>query len=137
MTIYRPEEFAEEKRDCVVRALSSVLRRDYKDMHSQLKTLGRKDKHGVKFKFIEKNINNLGAKFKVIKRSGSLKKLKREYPTGRIFCLKRGHAFPLINGEYYDVNSDRVHIEKAWLLIEEQNKTEGQNSNINKLEVEK
>jgi hypothetical protein len=116
--IYRPEEFAHEKRDCVIRAMSSVLKQDYKDVHAQFKSLGRKDKHGMKLETLEPFINKLGYKFILIKRSGSLKKLKEQYPTGRIFCLKSGHAFPLINGEYFDVNSNRVHIKRAWLLEE-------------------
>lgn len=114
----RPEEYGYEKRDCIVRALSSVLDTEYKNIHSLLKYLGRKEKHGVSLKFIEENLNNLGVTFKLIKRSGSLEKLKREYPQGRILCLKRGHAFPLINGEAFDVMSDRVHIKRAYLLME-------------------
>jgi hypothetical protein len=115
--IIRPEGFQKETRDCTVRALSLVTNLPYASVHLAFQQAGRKDKHRfcIESSF-QKVCKSLNLQAKQIKRSGSVKKLIRQYPAGRILCAIRGHCFALINGVTHDCNSESCHITGAWLI---------------------
>ena len=113
----RPEGFEQERRDCTVRALSLVANISYEKVHNAWENAGRKNRKGiVARKVLQKVCKSLNLEAKQVKRSGTLKKLIVQYPEGKLFCLKRGHAFALIDGVIHDENRLSSHIKGAWLI---------------------
>ena len=121
MNPIRPDGFEGERSDCTVRALSSVTKIDYATVHKVLTQAGRKRGRGINFRFVADdvftslNLNSWKVKSEKTK-TITVDKFVKKYPKGRFLCLKRGHAFPIINGEYYDVKSKNVRIIIAWKL---------------------
>ena len=112
----RPEGYEKECRDCSVRALALAANMPYKDVHAAFKAAGRPDKHGIKVKkVLQKACKMLNLEAKQVRRSGSLTKLKEEYPNENIYVLMRAHAFPVIKGVAHDVNVN-AHIKGAWII---------------------
>lgn len=113
----RPDGYENETRDCTVITLSLVSNINYTQIHTAFKNAGRKNGKGVySQKIIQKVCHSLNLEAKQVKRSGTINKLVSLYPKGRLYCLKRGHAFALINGIVYDVNKLNSHIKGAWLI---------------------
>jgi hypothetical protein len=53
-----------------------------------------------------------------VRRSGSVERLIRDYPAGRLVVNTRGHAFALIDGVAHDAitTSPLCHVKRAWLI---------------------
>ena len=116
-SIERPQGFEKETRDCTIRALSLVANLPYMRVHSAFKEMGRKDGHGIIVnKVLQRVFKMLKLEAKQIKRSGSVNKLIRDNPKGNIFCLKRAHAFALIDGVTHDLDEPNSHIKGAWII---------------------
>lgn len=117
MTIERPQGYEHEKNDCTVHALSLALNIPYEAAHSALKKYGRRDKHGIGLRTRFSHIcKDLGVDASHIRRSGTVAKLCKDYPQGRIFAIKRGHAFAIIDGVAHDLTKLGSHVKSAWLL---------------------
>lgn len=117
MNYNRPEGFQHEGKDCTVRAMSLVTNIPYEKVHSAFKLCGRRDGKGTNSRLSMKKVCKiLNVKSKMIKRSGSVRKLIGLYPKGNIFCTKRGHAFPVIDGVPHDVDTLGSHIKNAWII---------------------
>jgi uncharacterized protein YbaR (Trm112 family) len=115
MTITRPDGFNHEKRDCTVRAFSLATNIEYSIVHETFKIFGRKDKHGVYLKkLMPKICKDLGIEFKMVKRSGTVRKLIAKYPQGNFVCTVAHHAFPIIEGVPHDLKSLNQRILQAW-----------------------
>ena len=100
-----PDEYKNEKADCTVRALTRVSGLSYKEVHTAWKLEGRKDCKGINAKKkIQRVCKRLNIKIK-------------EYDIGNLLCLKRGHAFPVINRRAYDLDSKNSILTGAWLII--------------------
>lgn len=112
----RPNGFENESRDCTVRALSLASNLPYEKVHKAWELVGRREKHGIVAKrYMQKVCDILGIDAKQVRRSGTLNKLKAKFNKGKYFCLKRGHAFAVIDGVAHDVDGN-VHIKGAWLI---------------------
>jgi hypothetical protein len=112
----RPVGFTHESQNCVVRALSMAANIPYKDVHAAFNAAGRPDKHGINTKkTIQKVCKMLNLEAKQVKRSGSLDKLKAEFPNESLFVTMRSHAFPVIRGVAHDVHVN-AHIKGAWVI---------------------
>lgn len=108
-----------EQRDCTVRALATVAGVEYDKAHLVMTGLGRKKNCGVYFKQrAQKAFKSLGLNARCVRRSGSLERLVRDFPTGRLYVLVRGHAFAVVDGVVHDnwTQSGRRHIKQAWLI---------------------
>jgi len=123
-----------QRADCVIKALSYSGNITYEESYNILKSLGRKDNCGTvfsKFKYNGITYNSrrsnainpqqmfklAGLNAKQVARSGSVNKIIKKYPYGRFFCVKRGHAFALIDGIICDnQTSPYSHINFAWRL---------------------
>jgi hypothetical protein len=117
MSFDRPIGFESEKRDCTVRALSLCMNIPYEQVHKVCKIAGRRNKRGFYF---TKHALEIFEALKLyswnIKRSGSVEKLIRTYPEGRLLVIRRGHAFCVIDGVPHDAGSLKCHVQMAWLL---------------------
>lgn len=112
----RPEKFKDENNDCTVRSLSLVANLPYEEVHAAFEIAGRKKGKGVSGKkVIQQVCQVLNLQAKQVKRSGSLKKLKATYPKGRLWCLKSGHAFALIDGVVHGELTN-AQIRGAWMI---------------------
>ncbi len=113
----RPEGFENEERDCTVRALSLAGNIQYENVHKAFEINGRKDRHCVMIEpILHKVCKLLNLKAKQVKRSGTLKKFINQFPKGNYFCIKRGHAFAVIDGVSHDEDLMNSHIQGAWLI---------------------
>lgn len=91
--------FTHEKNDCAVRAHVLFTNTPYAESHNMFKQLGRKDGRGTKNTLIAKLLDpNYSKSFDRM----TLTQLRNKYPRGRIYALKRGHAFALIDGVLHD-----------------------------------
>jgi len=94
----RSSGFAEHT-DCAVRAYALFKDIPYNEAHSIFKKLGRRDGHGTKNHIIYDLIG------RTTRKDGAgltLNQLVAANPTGRVYGLKRGHAFAIINGVLHD-----------------------------------
>lgn len=113
----RGEEFKNECRDCTVRALAVATDLPYSKVHDAWAEVGRKNKHGiVAEKYLQKVCKILNVKAKQVKRHGTVKSLIKKFPVGKLYCHKSRHAFAIVDGTTYDLNSLDSHVKGAWLI---------------------
>lgn len=93
----RSSGFAEHN-DCAVRAYALFKDIPYDDAHTIFKNLGRKDGRGTKNHLI---YDLLGRKHRILG-AGTLNQLIAQFPKGRVYGMKRGHAFVIIDGVLHD-----------------------------------
>ena len=113
----RPPEFANERRDCTVVALTLASGLPYDRVHSAFKECGRKEKHGVHLKkVVHKVCKLLNLKATQVKRSGSLRKFATKFPQGNYICHKRHHAFAVMDGKVLGEEVMGSYIKGAWRI---------------------
>lgn len=104
--------------DCTVRALSVAASIPYTNAHIIAEKAGRK--YGKKFSsrlLIDAAINN-GISFQKVERARmTVARFLKEYPTGRFYARKNGHAFAIIDGVISDDTSGRCRVRDAWQLV--------------------
>lgn len=118
-TTITPSEGINEHRDCTVRALTAVSSAPYATVHAVFAAHGRKNRRGVPLITVMQSVaRDLGITAKVVRRSGSVERLVRDFPTGRLVVTTRGHAFALIDGVARDdhATSSLRHVKRAWLI---------------------
>lgn len=114
----RPEGYEKEKKDCTVVALSLASNIPYDKVHTAFKQLGRKDGQSVRSSSIMKHIFILlNIKAKKVMRSGSVNKLIKKHPKGNLYCIKRKHAFTIIDGVTHNLDRPNSHVMGAWLIL--------------------
>lgn len=109
-----------ERADCTVRALASASTMTYDECHAITAKFGRKPTHGMTVNDIIEMMKFVGAKHIGVfgttiaanhirrltgapeERGVELKNFLRYYQTGNYFCLCRGHAFAISNGQLMD-----------------------------------
>jgi hypothetical protein len=94
----RSSGFAESN-DCAVRAYALFKDIPYDEAHSIFKKLGRRDGRGTKNHIIYDLVG------RTTRKDGAgmtLNQLVAANPTGRVYGMKRGHAFVIINGVLHD-----------------------------------
>jgi len=122
MTTITPSEGINEYRDCTVRALTTVSGAPYATVHSIFAAHGRRNRRGVVLKDVLQSIaHDLGLTARVVRRSGSVERLLRDFPAGRLVVNTRGHAFAVIDGVIHDdiVTSALCHVKRAWMVTRE------------------
>jgi hypothetical protein len=118
-TTITPSEGINEHRDCTVRALTNVSGAAYETVHAVFAAHGRKNRRGVALRLVMQSVSrDLGLTARVVRRSGSVERLLRDYPVGRLVVNTRGHAFALIDGVAHDAitTSPLCHVKRAWLI---------------------
>ena len=111
-----------EFRDCTVRAVALTSGVDYKVAHQIMANRAkRKNRKGAYLsKYIKEIQKDLPVNFRLIKRSGSVRTLIKEFGEGnRILCCMRGHAFAILNGTVHDMMevSGNCHVVNAWIVV--------------------
>lgn len=114
-----------ERADCTVRAFANLMGgdADYQKAHDALAACGRKKSCGFRLqKHVHDVARSLGLSLRLIRRSGSVARLIRDFPTGKILVRKRGHAFVINNGVIVDQQntSENAHVQHAWILAPEE-----------------
>lgn len=113
----RPQGFEKEHNDCTIRAISLATNKPYKDVHAILKQHGRKDRHRINFRNIATSVfNDLNVAIDLVGYRGTVNSVVKRYPKGHLLCLKRGHAFTVIDGVAHDLPSMNCRIIRAWLI---------------------
>jgi hypothetical protein len=94
----------QDTRNCTIRALSICANISYKQADEIGTLAGRIRNKGFYSERLIKEATKYGitSKRKVFIPKISVKKFIQNYPTGRFFCVRRGHAFSIINGTIYD-----------------------------------
>jgi len=114
-----PAEGFSERRDCTVRALTNASGASYAEVHAIFAAHGRKNRRGIVLRKVLQSVaRDLGLTAQVVRRSGSVERLLRDFPAGRLVVTTRGHAFAVINGVIYDTHatSELRHVKRAWLV---------------------
>jgi hypothetical protein len=115
-TVYNGSQVANERNDCVVRAMMTVTGSTYKAAHDLLRTrCNRRNRKGTPARPLIALLDSgstLGAKFeRVVGRPGqyiggtrsmTLAAFIRSNPVGVFFVWKRGHAFAIVDGVLVD-----------------------------------
>lgn len=92
-----------EKNDCAVRALAVFTGKPYAECHATLKSLGRKQFRGTSIVAIKSVLKQFP--YTASWTSGerlTLGAIARKFPTGKVYMVKRGHAFAMIDGIVHD-----------------------------------
>jgi hypothetical protein len=122
MTRVKPilEGYNKEKSNCTVVALSAVTQLPYNQCKDIAATAGRKEGKGFRsadlIEFYNTNIDKRFEEVYLEKRL-NVKTFCKEYPKGRYYVRKRGHAFSVINGVVYDMTTGptpRSFVQTAW-----------------------
>ena len=110
-----------ERRDCTVRALTNVSGAPYAEVHAIFAAHGRKKRRGIVLKNVLQSVaRDLGLVAQVVRRSGSVERLLRDFPTGRLVVNTRGHAFAVIDGAFDPIETSlRCHVQRAWMVTRE------------------
>jgi len=105
-----------ERRDCSVRAVSRALQIEYEEAHELCKKAGRPNGKGFHpFRLLGLNECNRIKESAVIndkklvyhdRIKKTIKTFIKENPIGTFICVKRGHAFTIINGEIFGQKLD-------------------------------
>lgn len=94
----RSSGFAEHN-DCAVRAYALFKDIPYDEAHRTFKQRGRRDGHATKnhiiYELLGRDTRKDGEKI-------TLNQLIAKFPRGRVYGLKRGHAFAIIDGVLHD-----------------------------------
>lgn len=86
-----------EMNDCAVRAYATYKQIPYEQAHALFKKAGRKDRRATPVAMIKKLLGSTG-QIKGLTLNG----LMQSYPQGRVYAVKRGHAFALVDGVLHD-----------------------------------
>lgn len=92
-----------EKNDCAVRALAVFTGNPYAECHAKLKSLGRKQFKGTSIAVIKSALKDFPCT--TVWSSGTrmtLGAVTRKFPTGKVYLVKHGHAFAMIDGVVHD-----------------------------------
>ena len=122
-------ESERQRADCTVVALAIASDIPYSKALEVMKKFGRKD-NGCSYKTkkkVTRIFKEVGLKATQVKRSGTLDKFLRQFPKGVYYCLKRGHAFVVIDGKAEN-QTEGCLIKGAW-KIENDALCEGDESN--------
>ena len=117
------------KRNCTVVALAATAGLPYDVAHSIAEAAGRKRNKGFNSAKLLKYFNKKQGttQFRKIKRSTiTVQKFCKNYPTGRYYVRKRGHAYAIVDGIVIDQTKPkpRERILEAWQFVGETNAPE-------------
>jgi len=118
-TTITPSEGINEHNDCTVVALTTVSGAPYADVHEVFADHGRRNRGRIALKKVLLSVaRDLGLTARIVRRSGSVERLLRDHPVGRLVVTTRGHAFAVIDGVVHDaiVTSALCHVKCAWLI---------------------
>lgn len=110
------------KRNCTVVALAATAGLPYDVAHSIAEAAGRKKNRGFNSAKLLKYFNKKrgSTQFKKVKRSTiTVQKFCKNYPTGRYYVRKRGHAYAVVDGIVVDQTKPkpRERILEAWKYV--------------------
>lgn len=109
---------ANEKRDCVIRALSIAACIDYNTAHALLKKHGRKDKRGTPLHVSIAALKELFPDVEMKSANVSLDFFARSHTQGHYLVYTRNHAIALCDGVIHDWSSHpRYRVRYYWKLV--------------------
>lgn len=88
-----------EHNDCAVRAYSLFKDVPYQTAHALFAKHGRQSRRGTRLMVIEKVMGKMATR---VQGSMTLSQLRKAFPVGRVYAIKRGHAFTMIDGVLHD-----------------------------------
>lgn len=104
----RTEAGIKDTNDCAVRAYALFKGIPYAEAHALFKKEGRKNGRGTSFTIIRSLLGGKGENGGRM----TLASLRSKFPQGRVYAIKRGHAFAIIDGVIHDTwqvgNKSRV-----------------------------
>ena len=105
--------------DCTVRALVAVAGIPYELADLIAAVAGRKAGQGFWPRILMAECARRGVKFRKlrIKRRRTLERFEREYPAGKFYVVKRGHAFAVIDGKANERQPAGALIYQAWQFV--------------------
>jgi hypothetical protein len=106
-----------DKNDCAVRAYALYEGISYEQAHTRFRDSGRRNGKGTSFSIIEQHLGKPVVHWKERKSAITLKRLLQQYPTGKVYAIKRGHAFTIIDGVVHDTfyAGDRSRVIQYWV----------------------
>lgn len=110
-------ESQRQRADCTVVALAVASDIPYSKALEVMKKFGRKDNGGSYHtkKKVTRIFREVGLKATQVKRSGRLDTFIRQFPKGVYYCLKRRHAFVVIDGKVENQDKGCI-IKGAWRI---------------------
>ncbi len=104
----------QERNDCAVRALALFKQIDYKEAHAAFAGKGRRQGRPTPITMIRSILG------KPTYASITLRQLANQFPKGRVYAIKRGHAFTLIDGVLHDTwkVGPKSRVNEYWLDTE-------------------
>ena len=114
------EGYSKEKSNCTVVALSAVTELPYNECKAIAATAGRKNGKGFRSADLINFFNmQIAKRFREVDLGKRLnvRAFCKQYPKGKYYVRKRGHAFSIINGvvhEMYTVVTARSFVQTAW-----------------------
>lgn len=122
--------FSHETNDCAVRAMANAFSVPYVHAWAAMRAAGRKDKKGTAVGVIDKVVTGEhgGKRGHRMERVGKSYEGKHEvtigtfckyHPTGRFYCIVRGHAFAIVDGVVQDAFKNRAgrRIYRAYEIV--------------------
>lgn len=111
-----------EKADCTVRALAISTDSPYYDAYKVLSLAGRKSNQGFYIeKFFKSSKFILSHQFTKLKfrKSITLQKFLKSYPSGTYYVRKRGHVFVVKDGTVFDTRKPGPYTKvlMAWSVV--------------------
>lgn len=96
----KEQGYADERRDCTVRATAIALGIPYQEAHEKLAKLGRKNNHGFKYSLAATSFN---FELRPDLCCRTIAKILPEMQQGRFVVRVNHHVFAVINGTIYDL----------------------------------
>jgi hypothetical protein len=110
------EADVDDKAQCAIKGLVVASGLSYEIVDQAFLDCGRKRKQRTSINIIKKVLKKLNLSSIPVKRSGSLEGFIRKFPKGSYYCIKRGHAFAVVDGEVYNERKMGSHIKCAWRI---------------------
>jgi hypothetical protein len=89
--------------NCTIRAFAIAYGMSYKDAHYMGELAGRPNGEGYWMWKIMEKAAEFGYEYKEYNGYDTLATFLKKNPIGRYICVRKGHAFAVINGKIYDV----------------------------------
>lgn len=108
-----------ERADCTVCAFVHVSGKRYAKVHAAFARRGRKNRCSFDLNsHLHRIAADLGFRARLVRRSGTVARLLRDFPRGRFIVHISGHAFAIVNGVIHDSwsPSKLSRVKQAWVV---------------------
>ena len=92
-----------DKDNCTIRAFAIAYGMPYKDAYKMGELSGRPHGQGYWMYRIMEKARDFGYSYKELNGYGTLSQFLNKNNKGRFICVRRGHAFAVVDGKIYDL----------------------------------